>query len=91
MNFEYLFDLWKCGCVFSSVYGGGGDLVQLFRDKSINGLLQSEVELCTYTCRIIESSGVCGTRSFHRETRDCVVNHLMSMENAYSRERHANL
>ena len=27
----------------------------------------------------------------HRETRDCVVNRLMSMENAYSRERHANL
>ena len=66
--------------------------MQLFRDKSINGLLQSEVELCTRVgLSSLQCSGVCGTRSFHRETRDCVVNRLMSMENAYSRERHANL
>ena len=66
--------------------------MQLFRDKSINGLLQSEVELCTRVgLSSLQCSGVCGTRSFHRETRDCVVNRLMSMENAYSRERHAKL
>ena len=32
-------------CIFECY---GRDLVQLFRDKSINGLLQSEVELCTH-------------------------------------------
>ena len=44
-----------------------------------------------YTCRIIESSSVFGTRLFHHETRDCTVNRLMSRENVHSRERHANL
>ena len=56
-----------CGNVdvyFSSVYGR--DLVQQFRGKSINGLLQSEVELCT---RVGLSSLVVSVEHVHSTVR----------------------
>ena len=62
--------------------------MELFRDKSINELLQSEVELCT---RVGLSSLVVSVEHVHSTVRHETVNRLMSMENAYSRERHANL
>ena len=44
----------------------GRDLVQVFRDKSINGLLQSKVELCT---RVGLSSLVVSVEHVHSTVR----------------------
>ena len=56
--------LWICGCLFSSVCER--DLVQLFCDKSVNGLSQSKVELCT---RVGLSSLVVSVEHVHSTVR----------------------